>query len=298
MRRSSVKRLIVTADDFGLAVPVNEAVEQAYSNGILTAASLMVTAPAAADAVERARRLPALGVGLHLVFVDGRPALPPAQIPDLVGPDGRFLNDPVRIGIKLFFLTAVQRQVEAEMRAQLECFRATGLPLDHVDGHHHFHQHPTVVSLIIRMAPEYDIQAVRLPHEPLWPSWRAQREGFIHRFWSWLLAASRTTGMKQRLRAAGLACNDYIFGLYDSGRMTPERINRFLAELPEGVSELYCHPATRKWQAIDGLPDDYQCVEECEALAASGHRERLWRAGVELTRFAELTPSTARRPLA
>ena len=98
-----MKRLIVTADDFGLSNPVNEAVELAHTRGILTAASLMVTAPAAADAVTRARRLPELGVGLHLVFVDGIPALPPTQIPDLVGKDGRFHRDPTRFGVRLFF---------------------------------------------------------------------------------------------------------------------------------------------------------------------------------------------------
>ena len=78
-----MKRLVVTADDFGLALPVNAAVEAAHRRGLLTAASLMVTAPAAADAIERARRLPRLGVGLHLVLVDGKPALPPEELPDL-----------------------------------------------------------------------------------------------------------------------------------------------------------------------------------------------------------------------
>jgi predicted glycoside hydrolase/deacetylase ChbG (UPF0249 family) len=66
------KYLIVTADDFGLHESVNEAVEQASQAGVLTAASLMVGAPAAADAVRRARKLPHLRVGLHLVLADGR----------------------------------------------------------------------------------------------------------------------------------------------------------------------------------------------------------------------------------
>ena len=138
-----MKRLIVTADDFGLAPAVNEAVEQGHRRGILSAASLMVAAPAAADAVARAKRLPKLGVGLHLVLVDGRPVLPPAEIPDLVGPDGRFLADPFRAGVKIFRNPAARRQMEREMRAQLEAFHATGLALDHVNAHHHFHTHPT-----------------------------------------------------------------------------------------------------------------------------------------------------------
>src|SRR5579862_4857803 len=134
MRGLVPKRLIVTADDFGLAVPVNEAVELGHSQGILTSASLMVTAPAAADAVERAHRLTTLGVGLHLVLMDGRPALPPEQIPDLVGTDGRFASDPIRLGARIYLSGRAQQQAEAEIRAQLTAFHRTGLTLDHVDG--------------------------------------------------------------------------------------------------------------------------------------------------------------------
>lgn len=290
-----MKRVIVTADDFGLAVPVNEAVEQAHRHGILTSASLMVTAPAAADAVERARRLPGLGVGLHLVLIDGRPALPPAEIPDLVGADGRFRNDPVQTGINLFFRRSVRRQVGAELRAQLERFRATGLPLDHVDGHHHFHQHPTIIGMIAALAAEYGIGAVRLPQEPFVPSWRAQGDKFARRLLGALLAVPRLTGMRRRLGAAGVVCNDYMFGLHDSGCMTPDRVDRFLQSLPPGVSELYCHPATRRWQGIDCLPANYLCTEEFHALAEPARRERLERAGVARVAFGDLVRSRAAR---
>jgi hopanoid biosynthesis associated protein HpnK len=284
-----MKTLIVTADDFGLSVPVNEAVEEAHRRGILTTTSLMVTAPAAADAVERARRLPSLGVGLHLVLIDGRPVLPPTQLPDLVGPDGRFLSDPVRVGLRLFFLYSVQQQAEAEMRAQLEQFRATGLPLDHVDGHHHFHQHPVVVDLLIRFAPEYGIKTVRVPSEPPLVSWRAQREGLLRRCWGWLFSARRLRIMRRRLKAAGIYCNDHIFGLYDSGRMTPARVTRFIDHLPEGISELYCHPATRRWPGVaDNLPDEYLCIEEFNALADPERRAQLERLNVRRVAFHEL----------
>jgi hopanoid biosynthesis associated protein HpnK len=288
-----VRRLIVTADDFGLAIPVNEAVERAHSRGILTAASLMVTATAAEDAVERAHRLKSLGVGLHLVLVQGRPALAPAQIPDLVGPDGRFPNDPLRIGLRIFFSKRVQLQVEAEMRAQFELFRGTGLKLDHVNGHHHLHQHPTIVGLLIRMAGEYGIRAVRLPIEPFVPSWRAQKERLAWRFTAWLFAASRFTGMRRRLGRAGIACNDHIFGLHESGRMTPARVGRFLSRLPAGVSEIYCHPATRGWQRGDRLPESYLCIDEFEAVADPAVRDRLREVGVERMTFTDLAKSGA-----
>jgi len=98
-----VKALIVTADDFGLSLRVNDAVERANRQGILSAASLMMGAPAVEDAVERARRLTSLGVGLHLTLLDGRPVLPPDEVPGLVESDGRFSIDPFRFGAALYF---------------------------------------------------------------------------------------------------------------------------------------------------------------------------------------------------
>src|SRR6266581_9597373 len=103
------RRLIVTADDFGAEIAINEAVEAAARDGILTCASLMVGAPAAADAVARARRLPGLRVGLHLVLIDGSPVLPPGDIPALVGADGRFDSNQIRTGLRYFFAPGVRR---------------------------------------------------------------------------------------------------------------------------------------------------------------------------------------------
>lgn len=280
-------RLIVTADDFGLAEPVNEAVEQAFSEGILSCASLMVTAPGTADAVRRARRLPGLGVGLHLVLVDGRPALPPEQIPDLVAADGRFHPGEVGIGVRLFLHAELRRQAEAELRAQFELFRATGLGLDHVTGHHHFHQHPSVVSILMRLAPEYGIKYVRLPLEPFRVSWRAQRNRPGERLLAGLGVVPRLLRMRQRLASAGISCNDRMFGLLESGRMTSECLDRYLHCLPsQGVSEIYCHPATRKWRGADALPWEYRCVDEFEAIADPRRRHYLEQADIRLIPYA------------
>ncbi len=141
------KCLIVTADDFGLSSQVNAAVERAHLEGILTAASLMVAAPAAAEAVAIARRLPKLRVGLHLALVEARPRLAPSEVPDLIGPDGWFRRDTARFGAEIFFRPRLQRQIAREIEAQFEAYAATGLPLDHVDAHQHFHLHPTIAGL-------------------------------------------------------------------------------------------------------------------------------------------------------
>ncbi|HEX5867450.1 MAG TPA: hopanoid biosynthesis-associated protein HpnK, partial [Beijerinckiaceae bacterium] len=161
-----MKRLVVTADDFGLVPEVNEAVEAAHRDGILTAASLMVAEPAAADAVERARRLATLRVGLHLVLVEGRPALPPERVTDLVDGDGRFRTDMARLGFDIFARPRVRRQLEAEITAQFEAFAATGLTLDHVNAHKHFHLHPTIAGTIISIGRRYGMTALRVPVEP------------------------------------------------------------------------------------------------------------------------------------
>ena len=158
--------LVVTADDFGLAREVNEAVEIAHTRGILTAASLMVGAPAADDAVERARRMPRLKVGLHLVLVEGRPVLPPEAVPDLVDQHGCFRNDMTRAGIAIFLRPAVQRQVAAEIEAQFAAFAATGLALDHVNAHKHFHLHPTIARQVVAIGARYGMDTVRVPDEP------------------------------------------------------------------------------------------------------------------------------------
>jgi chitin disaccharide deacetylase len=162
--------LIVTADDFGIHEAVDEAVGEASRAGVLTAASLMVGAPAAQDAVQRARELPQLRVGLHLVLADGFAVLPRERIPDLVDSDGRFGNGMWLDGVRYFALPVLRRQLEAEIRAQFAAFARTGLVLDHVNAHKHFHLHPTLLRMILRVGREFGMSAVRVPREPLWYS--------------------------------------------------------------------------------------------------------------------------------
>src|ERR1700759_3725305 len=157
-----MKKLILTADDFGAAVEVNEAVERAHRDGILTAASLMVSGAAAHDAVARARDMPSLRVGLHLVLVEGKPVLPARAVPDLVDGQGFFHTDMARAGAAMFFLPKVRAQLAAEIEAQFEAFAATGLKLDHVNAHKHFHLHPTVLALMLRIGGEFGLKSAGL----------------------------------------------------------------------------------------------------------------------------------------
>src|SRR6185437_1931985 len=120
------RRLVITADDFGMATEANQAVEIAHVDGVLSSASLMVGAAAAPDAIARARRLPRLRVGLHLTLLEGDPILGSRRIPDLVGADGRLRNDAVRLAIDLARSASIRDQLHEEIEAQFEAFRRTG----------------------------------------------------------------------------------------------------------------------------------------------------------------------------
>jgi hopanoid biosynthesis associated protein HpnK len=261
-----MQRVIFSADDFGLSVAVNEAVERAHRDGALTSASLMVAGPAAADAVRRARALPDLRVGLHLVVIEGPAVLPRAEIPDLVDAEGQFPSGQLRLGLNYFFRPHVRRQLAAEIRAQFAAFAATGLRLGHADAHKHMHLHPTVGRLMIDIGRGFGLPAIRIPAEP--PSVLAAcgtQVGFGDRVlyhWTGLL--------RRQARAAGLATNDYCFGLAWSGHMTTDRVLRLLRVLPDGTSEIYFHPATTKDATLQRLMPEYEHVAELEALLACG----------------------------
>jgi hopanoid biosynthesis associated protein HpnK len=294
--------LIVTGDDFGRSYAVNEAIEAAHVRGILTTASLMVGEAAAGDAVARARRRPALRVGLHLTVVDGRCVLDPSRIPELAGPDGRFRENLVRAGFSYFFRPAVRRQLQHEIRAQFEAFRRTGLALDHVNAHHHLHLHPTVLGLILAVGRDYGLNAVRLPCEPLGAVWRAQREGRFGRLGLALMIKPWTALIRRRLGRRGIGYNDYLFGMHEAGRLSPHRVRDIIAALPEGVSEIHFHPAAAQSEPRQeegenkgGSPEEKD--QELLALTSPEIIAALKEARIEIIGFDQINTEDKNEPI-
>jgi hopanoid biosynthesis associated protein HpnK len=261
---------------------VNEAVEEAHRNGILTAASLMVGAPAAADAVARARRLPGLRVGLHLVLVEDWPVLPPDQLPDLVDGEGRFRNDMLATGIAMLGRPRVRRQLAAEIEAQFKAYAATGLPLDHADAHKHFHLHPTIAGLMLATGRRHGLRAMRVPFEParvlraVEPARSSPAD---------MAVAGWAAVMRGRLRAAGMRVPDQVFGLAWSGAMSEARLAGLLSHLPEGLTEIYAHPA--RAGGFAGAAPDYRYAEEFAALTAPAVRAAATASGAARGGFAD-----------
>jgi chitin disaccharide deacetylase len=275
-------RLCITSDDFGADPAVNAAVEAAHQDGVLTAASLMVTGAAAADAVARARTLPDLGVGLHLVLVDGIPALPPSALPDLVGADGRFRTDMVRSSFGML-RPAVQAQLRAEITAQFEAFAATGLALDHANAHKHFHLHPVIGGLLVEIGKRFGLKAIRAPVEPGAILRRIEpvASGTVVRLAGWWARRARA-----RFLAAGLNVPDGVFGLRWSGAMTIRRLARLVAVLPPGFHEIYTHPATD--DEYPGHAPGYRYRDELAALCDPAVRAAVNARGARLGSFAAL----------
>ena len=180
-------------------------------------------------------------------------------------------------GARFFVLPEVRRQLEAEIRAQFSAYARTGLALDHVNVHKHFHLHPTVLDLLLRIGRDFGMRAVRVPHEPYW---FALRRGKWFSAANGAFLASWIILMKRRLRRAGMAHNDRVFGIAASGAMDEATILDILARLPAGVTEIYLHPAVQSGSAIAPSMSGYRHADELAALlsprvraaiAAGGH---------------------------
>ena len=276
-----MKRLVVTADDFGRALEVNEGIEEAFTRGVVTATSLMVAEPMAAEAVERAKRLQGLRVGLHLVLVDGRPVLAPERVPDLVDSQGLFRQSLLRASIAFLLSPAVRRQLAMEIEAQFDAFARTGLALDHVNAHRHVHLHPVVAHLLLRIGARHGAKAMRVPVEPaavlaaVEAGSRARAPG----------VGAWTQLLRRRFAAAGMTTPDQVFGLAWSGAMTSPRLAGLIAHLPEGLSEIYLHPA--KTARFAGAAPGYRYVEELAAVTDPAVIEAARVSGAERGGFSD-----------
>ena len=268
--------LIVNADDFGLNTSTNHAIIRGHQEGILTSCSLMVNEPGFEEAVELARQNPRLGVGLHLTFVQGHSTLPQGKIPGLVNEKREFDNSPVRVGFKYFFKRELRAQLRAEMLAQFEKFRATGLPLDHVDSHHHLHAHPTLFRIVIESAADLGIKHLRLTSEPFGVHARLsigyRLERLSHGLAYWILAG----GARRKLKRMDIKHTDAVFGLLQDARVDEDYLQRLLPKLPFGVSEIYSHPSLDVFK------------HEMEALISPKIRALAESLGIRLIRYQDL----------
>ncbi len=222
---------------------------------MLTHASLMVTGEAAADAVARARRLPGLAVGLHLVVIEGVSAVT----------GDWFGSDQFRLGLRHAWR---RRALEAEVRAQFAAFAATGLRLGHADAHKHMHMHPMVGATLVRVGREFGLSRVRVPAEP---TDIMARLGVAPTLGARAMRAG-TWPLRRQVRVAGMEAPDAVFGLAWSGHMTEARLLSLLPALPPGDVEIYFHPATHADATLVRLMPGYEHAAEMATLLSPAVR--------------------------
>lgn len=276
-------QVIFNADDFGASTEINQAILIAHQKGVLTSASLMVNGEAKSEAVEIAQRTPTLAVGLHLVLVYGRASLEPGYIPHLVDREGRFSDDAVRAGIGYFFSKTARRELAWEIAAQFECFAATGLPLDHVNGHLHMHMHPAIFPMVVKQAMIHGAAGLRLPRDELLTSLAYSRRGFLNKIlWRVEFGLLNRWALGQ-LSDLPLAVAQRVYGLMESGRMSEDYVCQVLDHLKKKTTEFYFHPSlARQTQRLGPGRGDF------EALTTGGVKQTIARRNLQLSNYAAL----------
>jgi hopanoid biosynthesis associated protein HpnK len=237
-----VGRLILNADDFGLTAGVNRAILELHRAGVLTSASLMARAAATDEAMELARAKPSLGVGCHVVLVDGEPVLSAQNLPTLLDlRTGRF-HPMLGVFLKLLLTGRIRSsEIEAETTAQINLLHSNGLRLTHIDTHKHAHMFPAVLRPVLRAARAAGIRAVRNPFEPAWSLRATHGAPWIRRAEVRLLRLLEPT-FRRIVAEEGFTTTDGALGVLATGTLDSKTISSLLRNLPEGAWELVTHP--------------------------------------------------------
>jgi hopanoid biosynthesis associated protein HpnK len=290
-----MKRLIVNADDFGLTEGINRGIMVVHRDGILTSTSLLANGPAFDQAIAASQQLPQLSVGVHLNISEGRPVSPAARIPSLVNERGELYLSPLQLWMRILGRRISLEDIHAECRAQVLKLFDAGLRPSHLDGHLHVHVLPQLSPIVIALAREFCIPNVRCPAEDLEATlpllWKSGGAG-IAAFERSAIAygvSSFAWRFREQLRMAGLVCPDAFLGLAHTGFLDTKSLVALLALVPNGTTELMCHPGSAIAQ-VESLRGELWRERETEvvALTAPEVKEILASLGIRLSNFRDL----------
>ncbi len=255
----------------------------------LTSATLMASAPATTEAAEAAMQMPGLGVGCHVVLVDGLPVLPAAQLPTLVdAATGRF-RSALGVFVQDLFLGRIRAsEIEAEAGAQIARLQLLGVNLTHVDTHKHTHMFPGVLSPVLAAAKSRNIPAIRNPFEPDWslaatpgaPLLRRMQVRILNHYRPWFL---------RHVAQSGLVTTNGAVGVLATGTLDTGTLTSLLSALPDGTWELVTHPGYNdRALALAGTRLLASRETEMQAMQTV-----LLPPEIELVHFGQLTAFTA-----
>ena len=293
-----MKKLIVNADDFGLTDGVNQAIIDGHRNGIITSTTLMANGMAFDSAVAASSTAPALGVGVHLNLTQGRPVCPASHIPSIVASGGTFYPSPGILARRILMGQVKLRDIENELRSQIEKIASAGIRITHLDSHKHIHLLPPVFNLVVKISSEHGIECMRCPIEPAWSALgplRSKQQGWLPMTKQYVLGrALSTLGTCQmkKVARAGLYRPEHFWGLSQTGFMDTAMLGQILQAVPDGTSELMCHPGY-----VDAALEQtrtrlrVQRKTELAALTNPGIRQLVAELGIELISYDKLAPS-------
>ena len=292
-----MRNLIVNADDLGWTQGVNRGIAEAHRNGIVTSTSLLANGCAFEEGVQSALQSPRLGVGVHLNLSDGKPLAPARQVRSLLDENGNFSGGPETLLFRLTAKSLDAREVELEWNAQIEKVRAAGIRPTHLDGHKHVQMLPGLFAVALRLAKKHGIEAVRVSHEA--SSLRAALNSGGEPAGLMLKQGVQARGLKLLARdarkmaeRAGIAAADYFCGIAQTGVLTKKGIQQMLASLPEGTTELMCHPGyadAELEKSATRLQKSRQT--ELEILTDKEIRKSIAVLGIRLINYGEISAS-------
>ncbi|SDA42279.1 hopanoid biosynthesis associated protein HpnK [Dialister histaminiformans] len=280
------KQLIINADDFGIHLAVNEAVRKAATEGILTSTSLMAGGDAFDEAVEMARSMPSLGIGIHLTLVGGiKPVLPPSEVPSLTWDNGVFCHDYGKLIVRDLEGKISLSEVYAEWDAQIQKIMNTGLPVTHMDGHQHMHMWPHFYPIARDLAKKYHISCMRVPDEDVL---YGMKDGHIIR-WAAKNGLSLLSRMhRPDLKKNHIRTNDHFFGMLYGGHLSPERFAKFILQTKPGITEIMCHPSADTRAMEDTFHWGYHGEDELAGLLADINRELIEKKQISLISYRDV----------
>ena len=295
-RGQVVKNLIVNADDLGWTEGVNRGILEAFQGGIVTSGSLLANGVAFAEAVMAAKSAPGLGVGVHLNLSDGAPVADPETVVSLLNDDGHFAGGPENLLLKRVRRRLVLDEVEEEWDTQIQKVRDAGIRPTHLDGHKHVHMLPGLFEIALRLAKKHGIDAIRVSLEDSGLR-GALFAGAKQRPGNLIKQGVQARGLKLLARnartqaaSAGIATADYFCGISHTGELTREGLERLLMNLPEGTTELMCHPGYAD-KALQKSPTRLQASrqEELEILTDTRVRNLVASQGIRLIDYGYVT---------
>lgn len=280
------KQLIINADDFGIHPAVNEAVRKAATEGILTSTSLMAGGDAFDEAVEMARSMPSLGIGIHLTLVGGiKPVLSPSEVPSLTWDNGVFCHDYGKLIVRDLEGKISLSEVYAEWDAQIQKIMNTGLPVTHMDGHQHMHMWPHFYPIARDLAKKYHISCMRVPDEDVL---FGMKDGHIIR-WAAKNGLSLLSRMhRPDLKKNHIRTNDHFFGMLYGGHLSPERFAKFILQTKPGITEIMCHPSADTRAMEDTFHWGYHGEDELAGLLADINRELIEKKQITLISYRDV----------